>query len=256
LSAGFIKKFCFSFFMSFYYNEKLAYWLGVFQSDGYLREQYVKSEKRVRFYIGLGLSKKSLPMLYKFKEISQELFGIKGCIYKDINKEGFVQYQYKFGCKNLLELFYNLELLPKKELIPPSWISSSKSFFGAYLAGVIDGDGDVRVSRPKYPQCKIRITSSGDLVDIMKLIRFHFNCKVHSVFCVKKNKLKKRYFISRSWRLEFCISKKNALDFFLYVIPFLRLDYKKKKLLLSCLKKIKLTWFDQVSFMIGRQTKT
>jgi len=52
-------------------NPDFAYWVGVAQSDGYFKRQYVKSKKRVRYYIVLGVGKKSIPMLNKFISLSK-----------------------------------------------------------------------------------------------------------------------------------------------------------------------------------------
>ena len=156
-------------------NEDFAYWVGVVQTDGYFKKIFIKSRGRIRYQIVLTVGPKSLPMQAKFKSISQNLFGIKGtfCMYQ--RKEGFWAYEYKFGCKNLIGIFDKFGLDFSSRLIPPKFVLRSKSLFGAYMAGIIDGDGDLRVSKRKYPQCWVRITGSCEPSILIESIKKIFN---------------------------------------------------------------------------------
>ena len=67
-------------------SKKLAYWVGVTQSDGHYKIYNEKRKNNVveRHIIQLGVKIKSLPMLRKFKNYSQEIFETSGnyCIDK------------------------------------------------------------------------------------------------------------------------------------------------------------------------------
>ena len=214
-----------------FHNEEIAYWIGVFQSDGYFKKQYVKSKQRIRYYISFTLSDKSLPMIHKFQEISVKYFNRKGCFFSYNSKEDFFQHQYRFGCNEFISLFEVLDLLHKNPPIPPNWVITRKSFFGAYLAGIIDGDGDVRISRSQYPQCKIRISGSKKPdVLIIELKKF-LKCGVNSHYRKKINKIKDRVFFSGGQITEFYVSKKNVFFLIEYVLPYINLKYKKEKII-------------------------
>ncbi|MFC2135638.1 hypothetical protein ACFLTH_13570, partial [Bacteroidota bacterium] len=81
-------------------TEEIAYCIGVFQTDGYFKKQYVKSQQITKYYISLSVCDKSLPMLEKFQKISQKYFKIKGTRYIT-NYENKLNY-FKFGCKQFL----------------------------------------------------------------------------------------------------------------------------------------------------------
>ena len=46
--------------IEYFHTEEIAYWIGVFQTDGYFKKQYVKSKKRMRYFISLSVCDKSL----------------------------------------------------------------------------------------------------------------------------------------------------------------------------------------------------
>ncbi len=58
----------------------LAYWVGVAQTDGYFKRQFVKSKKVTRYFIRLDVGSPSIEMLNKFQSLSQKIFSIKGTI--------------------------------------------------------------------------------------------------------------------------------------------------------------------------------
>lgn len=210
-------------------SEDFAYWVGVAQTDGYFKRQFVKSIKRERFFIVLIVGPKSLPMQNKFIDISQNLFGINGSTYKHINKEGFTSFCYHFGCKNLIDVFDEFEIDFKK-VFPPDWVLKNSKLFGSYLAGVIDGDGDIRITRPKYPQCFVRISSQCKLDKLIDNIKIILNCGVNTRQRTLQSKIANRNVIGSVWVTEFKISCKN-IDFFRrFVISKIALDHKRNKI--------------------------
>ncbi len=207
-----------------------AYWIGVAQTDGYFKRQFVKSRGVVRFFIVLGVGKKSLPMLNKFRDISQRMLCVKGSIYQSISYDKFLKYVYHFGCKNLLDTFRLLDIKFSEPLTPPSWVLESPELFGAYLAGVIDGDGDVRVTRPKYPRCYVRISSRVTPVNLINEMKRFLKCGVSNHLRVKQSKIAGRVFLSRCSITEFLVSKKNYEFIENNFVKHLALSYKKNKI--------------------------
>jgi len=56
-------------------SENLAYWLGVAQTDGYLKKQFVKSRNLLRYLVVLDVGFRSLPMLKKFRMFLMRYLG-------------------------------------------------------------------------------------------------------------------------------------------------------------------------------------
>lgn len=108
----------------------LAYWVGVAQTDGYFKKQFVKSRNSDRYLIRLNVGYPSLEMLNKFKALSQTLFLIKGTTWYDQKRNDIT---FQFGVKNLMGLFSFLDLDFSDPPKPPSWILKEKELFGAYL---------------------------------------------------------------------------------------------------------------------------
>ncbi|MFC1698184.1 LAGLIDADG family homing endonuclease [Nanoarchaeota archaeon] len=211
-------------------SNDMAYWIGVAQSDAYFKRQFVKSIGVLRYQIALRVGEKSLPMQKKFEQISQKLFNIKGSNFKTLNENIFPAYEYSFGCKNLLPVFRKLNI-NFIEPIPPDWILNSPKLFGAYLAGIIDGDGDVRISNKKYPQCKIRISNKNKPIQLIESLKKILKCGVNNHIRIKESKLAERKFIGRCSITEFSISKKNYQYLYENVINHLALIYKKDKIM-------------------------
>ena len=212
-------------------NEDFAYWVGVAQTDGYFKRQFVKSIRRERFFIVLGVGPKSLPMQNKFKEISQKLLGRGGstCVMK--RKEGFTIHEYKFGCKNLIDLFNKFKINFSSVLIPPPFVLNNDSLFGAYIAGVIDGDGDITIRRKQYPQCYIRITGSCEPTDLIQTIKSRFNCGVYTEHREKKSQIASRRIVGHFQITEFIISPKNYDLIAKYVLKHISLPHKRDKII-------------------------
>lgn len=147
----------------------MAYWLGVMQTDGSLYKRSCSDSWK----IGLGVADKSLPMLKKFSSLSKELFGME----RKIIERGKYWY-YDVTVTKFMKIFQTLHLVFSDPPKPPEWCVSSLDLFGAYLAGVIDGDGDIRIRRPAYPQCAIRISSGSYQIDLRDAIERKLKCGV------------------------------------------------------------------------------
>lgn len=79
--------------------------------------------------------------------------------------------------KNLVKIFADLKIDFSDPPKPPKWITDSPKFFGSYLAGLIDSDGNIGIKRKKYPQCRIRITSDHHQDELKLAIEKILNCK-------------------------------------------------------------------------------
>ena len=150
-------------------------------------------------------------------------------MFKLTDKKGFLRYDYKFGCKNLLKLFCKLKI-DFKQVHPPDWILKNSALFGSYLAGVIDGDGDVRIKRPKYPQCCIRVHSRRRLFKLEESIKNFLKCGVSSITREKQNVFVGNTFNSRGCVTEFSLSSKNITFFREFVIRYIAINHKKELL--------------------------
>ncbi|MBU3897194.1 MAG: hypothetical protein KJ697_04695 [Nanoarchaeota archaeon] len=205
-------------------QEKLAYFLGVLQTDGKLTTYNTIKRNKVyrRTDIGLKVGKKSFQMLKQFQRSLKELYG------RDINihesKDGF--FDIHTSVNKLLETFKEQGI---GKIGIPDWIKQSESNFGAHLAGVIDGDGNVRVKRPKYPQHMIRISDGKFNEDLLKLINEFMKCKVTTSkncrFSVFRDG---RTTYGRWYDYDICISRKNAIFINKHVLPFMTINYKKE----------------------------
>ncbi len=202
----------------------LAYWIGVVQTDGYFKKTYYKKRRLFRYQICLSVGYKSLPMLEKFKRISHEIFGVKTTVW-DNKKTNIVQYQ--FGCKDLLPIFGSLSIDFSDPPKPPQWILDEKGYFGSYLAGVIDGDGDVRLHRSEYPQCSVRVTSGSPAFLLQKAIINQMSVGVSKSICHNSSIYQGRLIEGTSYKIEFYISPKNFFYFKNFVLDHMALNYKK-----------------------------
>ena len=112
--------------------------------------------------------------------------------------------------------------------IPPKWIVENDKFFGAYLAGLIDGDGNVRVKRKKYPQCAIRIISGSPQYELRDALVNKMNCAVNIIKKPRDVIFKNRRIISTSYDLEFLVSPKNFEFLVDDVVHMISLERKRK----------------------------
>ncbi|MBN2368358.1 hypothetical protein JXC34_05040 [Candidatus Woesearchaeota archaeon] len=201
-----------------------AYWLGIMHSDG-----YVKHFKKRSYYIGLGVGTKSLPMFNKFIEISQDIFGIKGSIYKGRTKEDHKFHQYRFGCTSFISMFTENKIHLKGHIIPEYFVKN-KALSGPYLAGLIDGDGDLRISSRSYPQCFIRIYASYRPDKLIAQLEEILKCSINYLEYSGKRKIGNREFFGTTRRIEFRVIPNNFNIFKNYILPYIQLGYKREKL--------------------------
>ncbi len=202
----------------------LAYWIGVAQSDGYFGTRWQKDRKSPQYTVALEVGKKSLPMLLKFKELSTTILKREAKIWKRSKKE---YWQVRIGVGKFLEAFKKLDIKFKDPPIPPSWSLQTPEFFGAYLAGLIDGDGTVYVRNSKYPQCAIRIASSLPQTRLCESIRKILTCGASIDRKESKSFLGDRPIEGTCYILEFFVSPKTCKFVEEFILPHLQLAYKK-----------------------------
>jgi len=208
-------------------SEKLAYWVGVAQSDGYFKKYRSKATKNILYWLSLDVSESSLPMLKKFQVLSTKLFSRNASIFKRGTRH---VWSYHIGIGKLLPIFERLDISFSCQPKPPLWCRGEPKFLGAYLAGLIDGDGDIRIKRKRYPQCVVRITSGFRQLELAKTIRETLQCSV-SIISRKGERVLKGRKIHGAWsEMEFYVSSKNHELIKQFVLPHLMLLYKKVKL--------------------------
>jgi len=209
-------------------KEDLAYFVGVLHTDGCICTYRFKDKIRHRYILNVG--KKSLPMLKKTRDIFHERFGRTINIRKQLHKNENPTFLIEVDIASLRDIFARLEI-DKNKLAP--WIKNSQRFFCAYLAGVIDGDGDISIRRPQYPQCRVRITAGEDLPELMGLVRQHLKCAGNiyramvSTYSLPRAKVK----FGVSHQHCFYLSPKNMKVFWKFVLPYIQIKHKRKKLL-------------------------
>ncbi len=212
------------------FSTELAYLLGVYHSDGTIVRYKFKNVFRHRFV--LTCAENSLGMLEKTRDIFFKLFQRKVSIMK----------RSTLSCQGGSQLF-TVEVQIAK-LWPvlkkfgfnsgriPIWIAKNPNYFGAYLAALIDGDGNVVIKRPQYPQCCIRITSAKELRTLRRLIKRHLKCACHTVkitrFITSLPRAKPALY--SWWQLSFLASPKNAEFLKAHVLEFMALPYKRDKI--------------------------
>lgn len=212
-------------------SEDLAYWIGVAQSDGAITRYIAGKEKREE--ITFGVCEKSLPMLEKFKDLSLSLFNRRSGIWKTKGKN---EWRLHIGVKRLNNIFKELDITVSPLFIPPKWAIKNSKYFGAYLAGLVDGDGDIRIKRLKgSPQCIIRISTGVRQDTLENLIERNLKFGVCQNERFRSRRFVKSFgrFIKESkWiEIEFCITSKNYKFISDFIIPHINLIYKKQKII-------------------------
>lgn len=213
--------------ITLFMNEDLAYFIGAMQTDGCFRLFNLKGRKIWR--LSLDVSEKSLPMLHRTLKIFNSTFNKKISPYK--RRKGGDPYGFQTSINTLLSKFEELDIKFSGQLTPPNWVLKNVKFFSSYLAGVIDGDGDVRIKRPKYPQCEIRITCGIKPIILKKWIKNFLNCSVGIVKVTQKLLLlgaKKDY--TTVYKLYFKVSSKNYGILKKILLPNLTIYHKKQRL--------------------------
>ncbi len=157
--------------------EKLSYWVGLAQADGYFKKQKIvwKGKPYTKYSLVLSQRKDKENIVIQFRDIFNELFQRNNnciSIYKNMRIVNL-------SITSLLKVFEENDIVFSDPPKPPRWIKSSRHLFGAYLGGVIDGDGDIRISRKEYPYCAVRITSGRKQEELIKNIKEKFCCKVN-----------------------------------------------------------------------------
>jgi len=194
--------------------------------------------KRNKIYkrtdIGVHVGIKSIPMLKEFRKTLREVYGRDLTIHT--LRDGTIDIH--TSVNKLLKRF-GKEGIAKTGI--PAWVSNYEANFGAYLAGVIDGDGDVRIKRMQSPQYVIRITDDKKNKKLISIIEKFMKCGVS---------VTKRYGISvfRDGRIvegrwhetEFCISRKNVLFIKNCILPHIRIVHKKNRIREGVHEKLKL----------------
>lgn len=208
-------------------SEDLAYWVGVVQTDGSFKRYNVKSTGYSGYHISLNIAEKSLPMQIKFRDIASRLFGTKSKIFRE-HSTG--RYDFKFSVSRLIPIFHNLGISFGDPPVPPRWCLTSKSLFGAYLAGVIDGDGTVKIHGKRYPQCHIKITSGHEQTELRNSIMNNLDCWAGIYFSQKTSILNGKIINGKSYDLEFYCSSKNLGYFREFILPYIKLKHKKEKI--------------------------
>ena len=206
-------------------TEELAYWLGIVQTDGCYNEYFDKKKNRVVYRIIMNVTK-SLPMLVKFQEINRKLFNRKSNIYKKTTGS----YESKIYVKEYLDEFNKMDFHFKDISKIPSWITENLEYFGAYVAGIIDGDGHILIRRPACPQCLVSITSGIKPEELKKIVMHKFNCSVNITTEEGISFISGREIVGHWHTLEFYISSKNSNLIEKYILPWIIMPHKKEKI--------------------------
>lgn len=209
-------------------SEELGYWIGIVQTDGSFK-QYTDHDGNRQFIISFCVSTKSLPMVQKFKELSSKIFNRHCNLNQDRKRPSWYC---GIGVTRLLKLFEKLEIKFGDPPVPPKWILENQNYFGAYLAGVIDGDGCVYFNKGlNRIQNRIQITSGHMPIQLANAIRQKLNCGV-SIQDGKERTfhLNGRYFNGKSFDLVFNVSGKNVEFMKRYVLNYVQILHKRERL--------------------------
>jgi hypothetical protein len=191
-----------------------AYFAGVLQSDGCIYS--FLSKNKIIYRLNITVGSKSIEMLEKSSKVLATSFNRQVNIRKVPLKNSFaIQTSVNRDMPYLARI---------KKLRVPSEFSADAKLFGAYLAGLIDGDGHIKIKKNKdrtIPQCVIRITSDRPHDHLPKYLKRFGNCKTHF------------YKDKRSKAVETCfyLSKKNKSFFIKHVIPEISISLKRKRIL-------------------------
>jgi intein/homing endonuclease len=120
---------------------------------------------------------------------------------------------------NDIDSFRKLGFLSPKSHTP-EWVLRNDEIFLAYLAGMIDGDGNICIKRPAYPQCRITITSEFMLPKLKQYIEKFLSCKVSYYKYKNRN----------AYNLDFYISPKNFRLTKEKLYPNLTINHKRQVL--------------------------
>lgn len=208
-------------------NEDFAYWVGVVQTDGSYFTGLVNKRRKtpsVGHHVNLEVSLDSYQMLEKFLQISRDILGSKANIWyrqRTINGKKWDVYGTCLGIKSIVK---DLDVFGiNLHYAEPPKVFNDKKLFGAYLAGIIDGDGSVNVRKDKNkkrPYCAINIVSHEPIIKLNNLIKGKMNCsssysKVRDV---------------NAFTLRFSVTHKNKEFIMDYMLHHMAISRKRNKL--------------------------
>lgn len=195
-------------------DETVAYFIGVLHSDGCIYIFNDKKYNRKVIRLSLNVGEKSIPMAMKFKEILSDYFDRTVNLRKVPNKNSFVIQTSINRLYNVFKKWENNQL--------PNEIKKDAKLFGPYLAGLIDGDGHLKLKNNKDRRLKqliIRICGPKKLADVKKIIERYTSSKVHFVNYKNKN----------CFDTCFYVTYKNLLFLENHVFPNIVMPYKKQR---------------------------
>ena len=134
-------------------SSKLAEFIGIVLGDGNIHA-YIKGKKTRTYMIRIaGNSIKDFNYLTEYvKPLGEDLFGIKGQIFKSKNCNCLYL---TFHGKKIIDFFQKMNLPPgnkiKNKIRIPSWIFSKKIYMRACLRGLYDTDGSIYELLPNWP---------------------------------------------------------------------------------------------------------
>ncbi|NUN11056.1 hypothetical protein HUU53_00210 [Candidatus Micrarchaeota archaeon] len=201
---------------------ELAYVIGTMQGDGSFCECKIKGKKYKATV--LTIEAMDLEMIEQTRNFFEKSFGRKVAIFRKTKGS----YGIRYLVKGLLSAFQKLELDFTDPPKPPKWVEEKTEFFGAYLAGVIDSDGNVCIKRPTYPMCQIKITSGTPQIKLQEAVKNNLKCGTNIDTVTDFNKTWKKW-TTRS-NLRFVISKKNLEVIKKFVLPYLTIPRKRNKI--------------------------
>lgn len=205
----------------------LAYWIGLAQSDGFISNR--NGNRYLRF------ENTNIELVKGFRNCCKVFFNKPGKIWTRRNQNSS---EFRIKINDYIELFRKFDIDFSDPPKPPIWCSKNSELFGAYLAGIIDGDGDVRIKRPKYPQCGIRIHSGTKQTSLAKSIEKNLKCKVSITKRYREVKYKDRIIKGHWYEVEFYVSLKNINFVQKFILPYIKLNYKADKIRNYILKRI------------------
>ena len=164
-----------------------------------------------------------------YQLVSSKFLNINAKIHP-IKRKNQKSYEIIIGVTRLLETFKKLEIDFSDPPKPPKWIINNPELFGAYIAGIIDGDGNINTKRPENPQCSIRIFSGIFQEELLKSIMANFNCKCHITKRERESILNGRKIRGVTYALEFYVSNKNMNILRRYILPWIQIQRKRNKL--------------------------
>lgn len=200
-------------------SEELAYWTGVIQTDGSLK--YSKKFKYWR--ISLYVSSKSLEMLKKIQELTPKLIERQSHIWKDKKEDTFY---WHVGVKEFLKsrVFEIFDISFDDPPKPPFWCLQEDRLFGAYLAGLLDGDGCIFIVKRRDDgrfDCRAQITSGDMQMELRDAIESILGCSVRMWKCHPIS-------WEKGYHLDFLVSSKTIEFIQKYVLPWIQISRKRQ----------------------------